>query len=196
MKKIDVDIDIPSKVNRDKFGIRAGIYDEENKTYRPHPSGVYRTNVPYDPVSGLCAIPYDLAYKHGFNKIDLLTNTAYDSVKDYDTLHDAINNEPDWSLLEQESVVKQMPQIAKHFELVNKIKPKSLDDLADTLALIRPGKKHMIDEYLINKEGVRRRLYQEPSDGSYYYKKSHAYATALQIVVILNTKIPRPQVEF
>jgi len=74
-------------------------------------------------------------------------------------------------------------QLHKRYDIVSKVKPKSVVELADCMALIRPGKKHLLDSYLKNKEQVRHELYTKPNDGGYTFKKGHAISYALTVVL-------------
>ena len=93
--------------------------------------------------------------------------------------------EPDWSLLGRRQVVETLPHISKHADLVREIAPSSIQELADCLALIRPAKTHLIEQYKGDKERTRVKLYQRPRDGV-YFKKSHAISYAVMIVAVLN----------
>jgi DNA polymerase III alpha subunit len=161
------------------------VYNVDNKKILPHPSGVYLERVPVDLLTGNAAIDYNRGDALGFFKVDILTNTSYDGFKSKQDLLEHANKTPDWDLLHKQDVVGKLPHISKHFDLVVKVSPHSVESLADCLALIRPGKTHLIDEYLENPEQVRRRLYLRPKEGV-YFKKSHAISYALMIVCILN----------
>ena len=63
------------------------------------------------------------------------------------------------------------------------MKPKSVEELAEVLAVIRPAKRHLLNE---SKEKISSEVWVKPDDGSYYFKKAHAIAYALSIVVQLN----------
>lgn len=188
MKVGDIDIDVKSHTDKDKYGVRAIIYDPEKKEVRPHPSGYYYDdNIPVDKITGNASIDHKEAESLGYQKVDLLTNTAYDSFKTKQEVLDCINREPDWNLLKDESFVKHLPHIGNHFDLVNQISPISIDELADVLALIRPGKKHLLEAYLKNKERTRLNLYRKPKKG-FYFKRSHSIAYSIQIVCLMNKK--------
>jgi DNA polymerase III alpha subunit len=66
------------------------------------------------------------------------------------------------------------------------LKPKSIPELAMVLALIRPGKKHLIP--VCEKEGfqgIQQEIWTK-TDDAYFFKKAHAVAYAHVIVVQLN----------
>lgn len=184
-RAFDVDIDVQSAIDRTQYGTRAIVYNDTTKKILPHPSGVYLEPVPVDALTGNAAFDYNRGDDVGFYKVDILTNTTYDVFKDKADLLAHADKDPDWSLLERRAVVERLPHIAKHYELVANVAPKSVIELADCLALIRPGKLHLLDEYKEDPVHVRRRLYLRPREGI-YFKKSHAVSYALMIVCVLN----------
>lgn len=184
-RQFDVDIDVESKVDRSIFGTRAIVYNETAKRILPHPSGVYLENIPVDSVTGQAAIDYKKGDEYGFFKVDILTNTTYDNFESKEELIAMSEKTPNWGLLKKRDIVEKLPHIAKHYDELQKISPTSVEELADFLALIRPGKLHLFDSYLEDKKGVQRKLYLRPSTGI-YFKKSHAISYALMIVCLLN----------
>jgi DNA polymerase III alpha subunit len=63
------------------------------------------------------------------------------------------------------------------------MKPKSIEELAAVLAVIRPAKRYLIgsDWSLVKKE-----VWQKPESDEYFFKKAHAVAYAAAIVVQMN----------
>lgn len=184
-RSFDVDIDVCSSINREAYGTRAAIYNEETGRVLVHPSGVYIEPVPVDGMTGHAAFDYMRGDGVGLFKVDILTNTSYDAFVDKDDLLKNANIEPEWDLLKKRKVVEKLPHLSKHFDLVEKVAPTSIIELADCLALVRPGKTHLIDSYLENRTSTRRTLYQRPKEGI-FFKKSHAVSYAMMIVAILN----------
>lgn len=184
-RSFDIDIDVKSGVEKDRFGIRAMIYNDEVGTVLPHPSGYYLQDVPVDGVTGNAAIDYKEGEDKSLLKVDLLTNSSYDMFESKEDLLSCIETDPDWSLMTKRDVVERLPHLSNHFDLVRDIAPKSIEDLADCLALIRPGKVHLIEPYKENKERTRVNLYRMPREGA-YFKRSHAISYAMMIVAILH----------
>ena len=77
--------------------------------------------------------------------------------------------------------------MSKHYDLIEQVKPTSILELADCLALIRPQKRFMLKKYLENPAKIREQLYKSESwsDG-YAFKKAHAIAYAMVIVLQLH----------
>ena len=93
---------------------------------------------------------------------------------------------PDWEMLYNDpDEVAKIPHIGNHFWILRKVKPTSIIELADILALIRPAKINLVDAYVADREAVRKILYIK--DEKYYYKKSHAVAYAHLIVAFMNS---------
>lgn len=183
-RTFDVDIDLPSDYKPSLT--QAMVYNEKTQSITPHPSGYYFEDVPVDPVTGVCAFDYKWGEERGFMKVDLLTNRVYDSFKTKQDVLDAIVEENiDWTMFDRREVVERLPHLGKHFDIVSRVRPRSVQDLADILALIRPAKIGMLDSYLQNKTRVRRNLYLRPTDETAYFKKSHAISYALMIVAYL-----------
>jgi hypothetical protein len=63
------------------------------------------------------------------------------------------------------------------------MKPKSIEELAACLAIIRPAKKYLLgkpwSEVLLD-------VWTKPTTEEYYFKKAHAVAYAMAIVVQMN----------
>jgi DNA polymerase III alpha subunit len=88
-----------------------------------------------------------------------------------------------WELLEHSEVVDQLFHISGHSDILKKLKPKSVLELACVLAIIRPAKRHLLNE---SWETIHREVWTKPSNEQYYFKKSHAVSYALAVVVHLN----------
>jgi hypothetical protein len=182
----DVDIDLPTTFELSKIfptAIRAAML--RDKKLVPHPCGGYFQDIPIDPISKLAAIEYSIAEELGCFKIDFLHVSVYDHFSSRKEIKEMLEHEPDWDLLNHPSVVQQLFQISKHFELIQQINPKSVIELADVMALIRPQKRFMLKHYLENPTKIRVELYKVDGTG-YAFKKAHACAYALIVVLQLH----------
>lgn len=183
--KLDADIDIDFG-NRDRLlelikHTRAAMRNV--KPIRNHASGVYVTDVPYDPIQNMCSLDYTDAEKRGYFKLDLLNVHVYESVKNEDHLK-SLMSEPDWSALKDSKFVEQLVHLNNQYYNLQKM-PEPVDSiprLAMFLAIIRPGKKHLIG--LPWKE-VSKTVWDKGTDG-YTFKRSHAVAYAHLVVVHMN----------
>ncbi len=152
---------------------------------QPHPCGFHPQAIPQDPVTKLSAIPYEQAEELGYAKIDFLHLGVYDHFQSKDEIDQLLEIAPDWGLLTIPSEQKKLFQLSKHGEILTAVKPKSIEELADVLALIRPGKKQLVKLYNAQREATRRILYAKDEKG-YSFKKSHALAYAMVIVLQLH----------
>jgi hypothetical protein len=183
----DIDIDTQSSFNPlDIFpeAVRASLY--KDKKLNPHPCGVYFQTVPKDPITGLSAVPYETAEDLDCFKIDFLHLHVYDHFTSSEEIRELIKHDPDWGLLKIPSVVLKLFQLSKHFDIIDQIKPSSVLEVADCLALIRPQKRFMLKYYLQDPSNARRDLYRQDADSGYAFKKAHAVAYALVIVLQLH----------
>jgi len=181
-----MDIDIDFKPNFDPLdyfdGVRASRV--EKGELRKHPAGVYLQSIPKDPITNLAAIPFEEAEELGYFKIDFLHISLLDDFDSKEEIRALLAMEPDWSILDKQENVEKLFQIGRQFDVVQTIKPKSIEDLCDVVAIFRPGKKHLLRHYTTNKEFIRKELYKKPDkDNAYYFKKSHSLAYAMNIVL-------------
>lgn len=181
----DVDIDLKTTFDpRTLFPwTKASIVKDE--VLRPHPCGVHPQAIPEDPITKLSAIPYDEAEKLGYAKIDFLHLGVYDHFQSREEIDQLLEIAPDWGLLIIPSEQKKLFQLSNHGDILSAVKPKSIEELADVLALIRPGKKQLVKLYNSQREATCRILYAKDESG-YSFKKSHAIAYAMVIVLQLH----------
>ena len=91
--------------------------------------------------------------------------------------------EPDWGLLQDKNFVDKLFHLNGHHNIVNKLQPKSIEQLAAVLAIIRPAKRQLMYKQW---NDIMKDVWVKPTDGSYFFKKSHAVAYAQAIVVQMN----------
>jgi hypothetical protein len=178
---IDFQTDFESKTLFPEW-VKATIVKDE--VLKPHPCGVYPQNIPVDFLTGRAAIPYEPAEELGYFKIDMLHNSVYNHFTAKEEIDALLTMEPNWDLLLDKEHVSKLVQLSKHYDTLVKLKPRSVEDLADAIALIRPGKAAYLKLYLAQKNLIRSVLYQA-SEG-YSFKKSHSIAYALTIVLQLH----------
>jgi hypothetical protein len=179
----DVDIDVADRSELLKCLNYTSASIQTNDGLVKHNTGIYLQNIPMEPLAGHSAIDHKSAEQEGYFKVDILNNSVYKGVRNSAHLDTLMEKEPLWELLEHQEVVEQLFHINKYHWLLSKYKPKSIDQLAMILALIRPSKKHLMGE---SWETIGDSIWTKPKDNSYYFKKSHAVAYAMVIVVQLN----------
>ena len=187
----DLDIDISQK-SRDTmieslYHIPASKIND--KGINPHGVGVYFCDIPKDRISGLASIDYKRAEEDlGYIKMDFLHNTVYDRFESRQQIYDIIESEPNWNFLYKKEVIEQLPHINNYYTLINQMPLiDSIEKLAMFIAVIRPGKKYLIDivQSTGKWESIQNKIWVKEDTG-YQYKKSHAIAYALSIVVAMN----------
>ena len=184
----DTDIDI-DMADRDKLLSIVNHVDASmigNGVIKKHNVGVYFQDAPRFMNTNMCSIDYKETGKYGFFKIDVLNNSVYEDIENEEQLDYLMNLKVDWNLLKEEEVVNDLPHLSNHYHLVNQVRPKSVKELADVLALMRPAKKGLLDLYLSDKEEARKALYTKPTNGEFYFKYSHAIAYAVSITIRMN----------
>jgi len=183
---MDVDLDTTPSFNPAKYfpsWVKASVLRDGELT--PHPCGVYPQKISVDPITGLSAVPYDRAEEFGYLKIDFLHLNVYQHFSSRDEIEKLCKKDPDWSLLQIKRVQEKLFQLSKHGDLLNQLKIKSLHELADAMALIRPGKKQLLGLYQKDKISARKALYSKDDNG-YAFKRSHSFAYALVVVLQLH----------
>jgi len=184
---MDIDLDFPIKFDPtkvfDKIVPASMVKDGE---LVKHPCGYYLQSIPVDPHTDLAAVPYEEAEALGYFKIDFLHLSVLDHFASKQEIRTLLTLEPNWDILLNENHVQKLFQVHRQARLLTRIRPRSVQELADCTALIRPGKRHLIDDYLKDRDTVREKeLYTKDKEG-YTFKRSHAIAYAMTIVLQLH----------
>jgi DNA polymerase III alpha subunit len=184
---MDIDIDMPTKFDPTKIfkhAIPASMV-KDNELVK-HPCGHYFQTVPIDPHTNLAAIPYEEAEALGYFKVDFLHLSVLDHFASKEEIRTLLQLEPNWDILLDENHVQKLFQIHRHARLLKQVRPRSIQDLADCIALIRPGKRHLINQYLNDRDKIRETVLYSKDDEGYTFKRSHAVAYAMTIVLQLH----------
>ena len=148
-----------------------------------HNTGVYATDIPVDPFVGSASLDYQAAEARGYMKLDLLNVHVYKQVRDESHLIELMR-EPEWTKLYDPAICSQLIHINNHYDTLLKMPEKvdSIPRLAMFLAVIRPGKRHLIGRTW---KDVGLTVWDKV-EGEYSFKKAHAIAYAQLVVVNLN----------
>ncbi len=152
-------------------------------TGKKHNTGVYATEIPHNPIDNLSTIEHKTADERGYFKLDFLNVSIYKDVKDETHLTQLMEKEPLWQLLEHKDFSDQVFHLNGHSALLQQLKPTSVEQLAATLAIIRPAKRHLANETW---QTIFEEVWKKPEDNSYYFKKAHAISYAMAVVVHMN----------
>jgi len=191
MPDIDIDfVDRDSALDLFKH-IKASRTD--NGKLVKHNTGVYLHEVPVNAIEDLCAVPYEEAEDRGYFKVDFLNVGIYKGVRDEAHLIQLMETEPLWDLLLDDDFTQNLFHVNGHGSILRQSKPESIEQLAAVLAMIRPAKR-----YLIGKDWttVMAEVWTKPENEDYFFKKSHATAYAVAIVVQMNLICEQISVEY
>ena len=176
----DIDIDFADRsIILDKIQHRVAKLDSGKK----HNTGVYATEIPHNPVDNISTIEHKTAEDRGYFKLDFLNVSIYKDVKDEAHLQELMERKPIWQLLEHKDFVDKVFHLSGHDTLLKQLKPTSVQQLAATLAIIRPAKRHLADK---SWEEIEKEVWLKPTNNEYYFKKAHAFAYAMSVVEHMN----------
>ena len=137
----DVDIDFFDRDGVLKLFKHTPATIEKDDKVEKHKTGVYFHAVPEHPVTGHASIDYKKAEDRGYFKIDMLNVNIYKHVKSEQELVELMIQEPDWDMLKDATVVEQLFHLNGHFKIVSQLEPRTIEQLAAVLAIIRPAKR-------------------------------------------------------
>jgi len=176
----DIDIDFADRdIVLSQIQHRVARLNKEKK----HNTGIYVTEIPHSPVDNLSTVDYKTAEDRGYFKLDFLNVSIYKNVRNEAHLKELMEREPQWELLEHDDFNNLVFHVAGHGSVLRSMQPRSVEQLAAVLAIIRPAKR-----YLIGKEWttVMKEVWTKPENDEYYFKKAHAMSYAMAVVVHMN----------
>ena len=181
MPDVDIDFADRTQILEKIKHVPATISDDS--VNRKHNTGVYCSSIPENPLTGTASIDYKTAEDRGYFKIDFLNVNVYKGIRSEEHLNQLMRTEPLWDLLEQDDFSNLLFHLNGHGQVLRAMKPKSIEQLAAVLAVIRPAKRYLIgkDWTVVNAE-----VWLKPENDEYFFKKSHAVAYAHLIVVQMN----------
>ena len=177
---MDIDIDF---ANRDIILSLLPHRLARLETGKKHNTGIYTTEIPHNPIDNISTIDYKTAEERGYFKLDFLNVHIYKEVRDESHLHALMEKEPLWALLEHEEFIDKVFHLTGNSDIVKSLAPKNIEQLAATLAIIRPSKRYLLTK---DWDKIFKEVWQPPVDGGYYFKKSHAFSYAIAVVVHMN----------
>lgn len=181
----DVDIDVLDRTSIvGRIPCIYGRIERDGKVNR-HPSGVYFQNIPRDPTTNIATLDHRVASEHGYFKIDFLNVSMYQGVRSEQHLVELMNREPDWELFTYQEITDNLFHLNGKGYLLQRFPPKSVEDLAVILALIRPSKAHL---QTCDWATIQREIWVK-TDDNYQFKRSHSIGYALAVIVHLHLYI-------
>jgi len=184
----DIDIDTQSEFNTQntfKCSVAASMVKKGELV--KHSVGSYFQHIGVDPITKFSAIPYKQADDVGYFKVDFLHLSLLDHFHSKQEIRTLLKKEPNWDLMLIPSVTTRLFHLANHYDVVQQVKPRSIQEIADILALIRPGKRHLLQVYLVDRVKTRVELYTRPKETNVaWFKRSHSIAYAHNVVLQLH----------
>lgn len=174
----DVDIDFG---NRDAV-LKLVKHVPARQQDRKHNSGVYVTPIPVDAVAGCAAMDYKAAEDLGYFKIDFLNVHVYENIRDQAHYDELLAREAPWNRLIDSTFVERIIHINNYADVLRDREVNSIPRMAMFLAMIRPGKKHLLDKPW---KEVAETIWDKTDDG-YTFKKAHAISYAMLVALHMN----------
>ena len=155
----------------------------QNKIRR-HNSGIYVTNIPYDPVNQCAAIDYETAEQRGYFKIDFLNMGVYQLIKCPEQYKEMLTITPPWERLWQDSAwAGQLVHVGNYTELLQSMRPDSITRMAAFISIIRPGKGHLQNK---SWKEVFDSVWDGDDSRGYTFKRSHSISYAALVALHMN----------
>ena len=180
----DIDIDLADRDQLLKLIQATPARQMHQDQVRRHNSGVYATDIPWDPVNSCAAIDYETAEQLGYFKIDLLNMSVYQLIRDPEHYQQMLDNEPPWDKLwTVPDWAKQLVHIGNYTDLLNSMRPDSIPRMAAFISIIRPGKAHLQNK---SWDQVFASVWDGDDSQGFVFKQSHAISYAALVALHMN----------
>ena len=180
----DIDIDLADRNQLLRLIQITPARQVNNDQVRRHNSGVYPTDIPWDPVNACAAIDYKTAEGLGYFKIDLLNMSVYQLIQSPEHYKQMLQQDLPWSRLWTDSEwAQQLVHVGNYTELLKSMKPDSIPRMAAFISIIRPGKAHLQNQPW---EDVFASVWDGDNSRGFVFKKSHAVSYAVLVALHMN----------
>jgi hypothetical protein len=180
----DIDIDLADRDRLLQLILATPARQLHQGQVRRHNSGVYVTDIPYDPVNACAAIDYEQAEQLGYFKIDLLNMSVYQLIKSPEHYQQLLDQEPNWTRLWTDTEwAKQLVHIGNYTELLQSMQPDSIPRMAAFISIIRPGKAHLQN---CSWTKVFETVWDGDSSQGFIFKHAHAIGYAKLVALHMN----------
>ena len=177
----DIDIDFADREQILKLIQHTPARQVVQGQVRKHNSGIYVTDIPYDPVNECAAIDYETAEQQGYFKIDFLNMSVYQLIKSPAHYAELMNAEAPWiRLWEDTNWASHIVHVGNYTELLKTMKPDSIPRMAAFISIIRPGKAHLQNRPWTE---VFESVWDGDESKGYTFKKSHAISYAALVAL-------------
>ena len=180
----DIDIDLADRDQLLKLITAIPARQMHQGQVRRHNSGVYVTDIPYDPVNECASIDYEVAEERGYFKIDLLNMSVYQLIKSPEHYKQILTQEPNWpQLWTNTEWAKQLVHIGNYTDLLNSMRPDSVPRMAAFISIIRPGKAHLQNQPW---DKVFESVWDGDDSQGFVFKHAHAIGYAALVSLHMN----------
>ena len=180
----DIDIDFADRDSILKLIQHVPARQLHQGQVRRHNSGVYVTDIPYDPINNCAAIEYDEAEQRGYFKIDLLNMSVYQLVTNPEHYREMLAATPAWDRLWQDATwARQLVHIGNYTDLLKNMRPSTIPQMAAFISIIRPGKAHLQNQSWAD---VFATVWDGDDSRGFVFKKAHAISYSMLVVLHMN----------
>jgi len=189
----DIDIDVGNRLDVIKHFDHIHAAVSKNGNLQRHPSGIYVTEIPMNPVTNMCSFDYEEADKRGYFKLDILNVWIYNHIRNDEHL-EYLMRDPDWSMLYNKSIVDKLVHLNNSWDILLSMPEEinSMEKMAMFLAIIRPSKKHLVGKTW---NEISKTVWTKDASG-YVFKKSHSFSYAQLVMVHMNLLSDNPNLTF
>jgi hypothetical protein len=184
MTKSDIDIDLADRTQLLNLIQHIPARQLHQESVRKHNSGIYPTDIQYDPINKSAAIGYNEAEHRGYFTIDLLNMSVYQLIQNQAHYDLMLATEPPWERLwTDREWAKQLAHIGNYTELLKTMKPDSIPRMAAFISIIRPGKAHL---QKLSWEQVFESVWDGDDSRGFVFKKAHSLGYAKLVTLHMN----------
>lgn len=186
----DIDIDLADRSQILQLIQHTPACQVTDGQIRRHNSGVYVTDIPYDPVNDCAALDYQTAESRGYFKIDFLNMSVYQLICSPEHYQSLLDQEPPWTRLWQDpDWARKLVHVGNYTDLLCKMRPDNIARMAAFISIIRPGKAHL--------QGLPwAEVFESVWDGDdsrgYVFKHSHSVSYAALVALHMNLLADMP----
>lgn len=151
---------------------------------RKHNSGIYVSDIPWDPVNQCAAIDYQEAEQRGYFKLDFLNMSVYQLIRDPAHYEAMLTATPPWERLWTDHAwAGQLVHVGQYTNLLEIMRPDSIQRLAAFISIIRPGKAHLQTRPWAE---VFASVWDGDTSRGYTFKKAHSISYAMLVSLHMN----------
>ena len=179
----DVDIDFADRKKILDLIKHIPARQENNNQVRKHNSGVFVTDIPFDPINNCSSLDYREAESRGYFKIDFLNQSVYELIRDQEHYDCMLQKNTNWNLLLDKTFCSNVVHIGNYADLVAEMRPDSIPRMAAFIAIIRPGKAHLQRQ---SWDTVFASVWNGDDSKGFVFKKSHSISYARLVALHIN----------